>query len=162
MVLAACGLRLGWVAGATGEICWPPSCWGPRWEEAGTRVAMEIQKGSCQGGGGAVFGEGRVRDCNSSQCPGLGGTRIPPDSYSALSSHTCDVRGHRALLSRAQPIPWGHRARSRWRCLEPLRAAPRLRLSPGGGCQGGDLRAHTADSEDILEQMTIMDSTSLP
>lgn len=79
-----------------------------------------------------------------------------PDSHSTPSSHTCDVRGHGALPSQTQPAPWGHSARSSWRGFQgygcPL----------GGGCQGGDLSAHMADSEAIREQMSIPDSTSPP
>lgn len=74
-----------------------------------------------------------------------------------LTPATC-ARGYGALRSKPQPVRWGHSGDA----YEPLQVAPRLQLSPGGGCQGGDLRAQKADSEDILEQMSIPDSTSLP
>lgn len=143
--LLAHSLPGGWGAEADGKRLELGLLWQPGRGLAREEAALCLLKGG-------------IQDCNSARCPGLGGAWTPPDSHSAPSSHTRDVPGYRALFSKAQPVRWGHSGDA----YEPLQVAPRLRLSPGGDCQGGDLRAQKADSEDILEQMSIPDSTSLP
>lgn len=110
---------------------------------------MATQEELCQGGGpnvsavSTVSGDGRA----SSPVLRAGSSRVPPSPRHTRSLGTQCQRRQRCFRGDASVA---------------LRVAPRLRLSPGTGCQGGDWRTYAADSEDILEQMSTPDSSFLP
>lgn len=143
-----------WAAAATGEICWGGGGRGWNWGCYGNPEGVLPGRRRC-----CVWGTEGSGTATAPGAQGRGELGCPQTVtvLRVLTPATC-ARGYGALRSKPQPVRWGHSGDA----YEPLQVAPRLQLSPGGGCQGGDLRAQKADSEDILEQMSIPDSTSLP
>lgn len=116
-----------------------PGGWGGRggWEEAGTGVAMATWKGSCQGGGGAVFVEGRDPGLQQRPVPRAGGSLdAPRQSQCSEFSHPRRARLQGSLFQ-GTACSLG----TQWRCLRAspggskVTVVPRWRL-PGWGFEG--------------------------
>lgn len=102
----------------------------PRWEEAGTRVAMATQKDLRREEDMLCLVKGGIQDCSSARCrAGRNSESLTATVLRVLALAMCAATG--LSLPRHSLLPGDTVPGAGREAYEPLRAAPRLRLSPG-------------------------------